>query len=393
MMMLEMDREVKALRYSACVVVALSFSLLFTLLDFFVEWSDIRLFNGDPASGQFNARVILFLREVQVIQLVGNTPSNIRRTDIAAYGEAACGTTARTGDMCLGLIAKMDTGAMLDVVLCVILFAVVWGLAYFSWLTHQLRWNLLPREDDIVRVGLYGCLLNEDGLGFSWKGWIRDPCAAIALMAGALVFSVPFGLVGWVVGADITRFRWERGLINSFFGIDAQWFFQGAQGQQVMNAGYNMFGLTIVCLICSIVSGVLARDAYRAIVHGEVDKSMGDFTATATEKMGETLGRWGSWWWNLIPGMLNGLKGPPKKDATEKEAVKVANPAYFSEGAAKKAAPVPAAKLVTLAEESEPSPFDTGFRSGRDAGRPAVAQTFDDDESPFGNTSAYDRRI
>ena len=252
--------------------------------------------------GQLNGNLIVALRETVIQQLAGNAPTTIRRADQALYSEYACGTLARLGDFCQGILTKIDTGVLLEIVLIFVLIATVASLAYFSWLTHQLRWNLLQRSDDNVRVGPYGCLLTEDGLAWSWKGWTRDPCAYITVMAAAGVFAVPFGLIGWVVGVDLLRFRWQIGLLGAFAGLDNGQFVQGIRGVQFMNAGYNMFALTLVCLVIAIVGGVLVRESFRAMIYGDVDKAMGDITSSAMGKSVAVLERWGGWWYNLVSG-------------------------------------------------------------------------------------------
>ena len=205
--LLELERSATILRFTSCALVNLVLAIIFTILNFFVDWGQLRFFNGDPAAGAQNALMTFALRESVFQQLSGNLPTNQRRFDQAWYGEALCSTAARTSDLCIAILIKIETGTLLEVVLIVVAGAAFWGMCYFSWLTHQLRWGLLTRNDDSVRVGPYGCLLTEDGLSWSWKDWLRDPCASIALLSGALVFGTVVGLVGWPIGIELMRVR------------------------------------------------------------------------------------------------------------------------------------------------------------------------------------------
>ncbi len=71
----------------------------------------------------------------------------------------------------------------------------------------------------------------------------------------------------------------------------------------------------------------------------------------------------------------------------------MANPAFAATGAEKSSSPLKVSTLARGAAVAEPSPFDApdGGRA-QGAGLPGNADTFDDDESPFGNSS-YNRAI
>ena len=355
------------------------------------------------------------VRETVVQQITGQFPLTQRRFDVNWYQEAQCAQTVQaTGDLCQGLIIKMNTGVMMEIILAVMLFGSVWALSYFSWLTHQLRWSLLVRTEDHARIGPYGCKLTDDGLAWSWKDWLRDPCASIVIMASTFVFAAPIGLIGWVSGADLLR--WRIQLVPQGFQFDPFAFINGVQGRQLMGPGYNsasrpqslraaprapycfhthtthftsnpspVFWLSLVLLMFSIIAGVLAREAYRDIVHSEVDRSMGDATQHTLTKLYSVSTGWTARFTTWVPNLVEGIAGP-RKDAAEAKVV--ANPiagahseSFGSSGEeGRKVSPPKAQQSGGGGRAADPSPFESEV-----GGLPGARE--DEEESPFGTNA------
>jgi hypothetical protein len=138
------------------------------------------------------------------------------------------------------------------------------GLVYFLLALLKRDRPRLPG-----RVGLGGCLLGSSG-AFTCIGWWNDPCILIVTLLLSTVLGI-WGIAGWPSLIDEVCRRFERGLINSPFGIDAQWFFQGAVGVPVMGPGYGLFVSAVVFIILAAAGAVLLCMPLRALRFAELE--------------------------------------------------------------------------------------------------------------------------
>ena len=82
------------------------------------------------------------------------------------------------------------------------------------------------------------------------------------------------------------------------------------QGVQSMGAGYNLFWVALVCMFLAVVAAVMCREAYRDIVHNDVDRSMGDASSHIMSRLYAVTSSWGDYVSNLVPSMLYGTQAP-----------------------------------------------------------------------------------
>ena len=256
-------REALLIRLSSAIVCCLALALIGIITCPFVDWSDILLYDGSTANA-LNGKVVLSIRETELKQLTGSAPTQQRRVDETWFGEARCATNDfKDGPLCTSIRLKVQTSKVVYVALSVVGFLRAWALAYFSLLLHRARWRILKMAFE-ARVGACGCLVTEDGLSCSWKGWARDPCAFIVLLSMALGWGGVFGLMAWPIGMELFKARFKEALPDAGV-IEMARFDNDVLPLQEMGVGYNMFAGVLVLTLISIALACPARNTYRLL--------------------------------------------------------------------------------------------------------------------------------